>query len=88
VEQRTDVVVEDDVRQEGNGQAVPRVVVRTTYRRHDGVADLFLGADVFVGGWRVNSRTYSTLAGASRRAAREMEIARTQRRGQYGRSPA
>jgi hypothetical protein len=69
---------EDDVRQEGAG-GVLRVVVRKFLA--DGE---FVGADVLVGGWRVNSRTYTTIAGASRRAAREIESARTQRRGHFG----
>jgi hypothetical protein len=84
-------LVEDDVRQMGNGAAVPRVIVRSYYR-HDYSASSdgrrFLGADVYVGGWRVNGRRYGTVAGASRRAAREMEIARTQRRGHFGGDPA
>jgi hypothetical protein len=78
------VWVDDDVRQEGNDAAVPRVVVRKHFRANDTADGEFVGADVFVDGWRVNSRTYTTIAGASRRAAREIESARTQRRGHFG----
>jgi hypothetical protein len=76
---------EDDVRQEGDGQTAgrPRVVVRSYYSA-DSSGRRFIGADVYVGGWRANGRRYTTLAGASRRAAREIESARTQRRGHFG----
>jgi hypothetical protein len=77
------VWVDDDVRQEGGG-GVLRVVVRKHYRANDTADGEFVGADVLVGGWRVNSYRYKTLAGASRRAAREIESARTQRRGHFG----
>jgi hypothetical protein len=43
--------------------------------------DRFFGADVYVGGWRVNHRRYTTVAGASRRAAREIRNTAT---GRYG----
>jgi hypothetical protein len=75
--------VDDEVRQEGSG-GVLRVVVRKHFRANDTADGEFTGADVLVGGWRVNGRRYTTLAGASRRAAREIESARTQRRGHFG----
>jgi hypothetical protein len=64
----------DDVRQDGGG--LPRVVIRSFH-----TGDRFDGADVYVGGWRVNHRRYSTVAGASRRAAREI---RNTAGGRYG----
>jgi hypothetical protein len=80
---------EDDVRQEGDGRTVgrPRVVVRSYFTDDSSAASSgrrFTGADVYVGGWRANHRRYTTVAGASRRAAREIEAARTERRGHYG----
>jgi hypothetical protein len=64
----------DDVRQDGEG--LPRIVIRSFH-----TGDRFFGADVYVGGWRVNHRRYTTVAGASRRAAREIRNTAT---GRYG----
>lgn len=61
----------EDIRQEGD-DGRPRILIRSY---HSG--GRFVGADVHVGDWRVNHRRYTTVAGASRRAAREMQNTRT-----------
>lgn len=65
----------EEIRQEEDG-GLPRILIRSY---HEG--GRFLGADVHVGDWRVNHRRYTTVAGASRRAAREM---RNTAGGRYG----
>jgi hypothetical protein len=56
----------EDIRQDGGG--LPRILIRSFH-----TGDRFVGADVWVNTMRVNHRRYTTVAGASRRAAREIQ---------------
>jgi hypothetical protein len=65
----------EDIRQEEGG-GLPRILIRSYH-----TGGRFVGADVWVNTMRVNHRRYSTVAGASRRAAREIQNTAT---GRYG----
>jgi hypothetical protein len=56
----------EDIRQDGGG--LPRILIRSYH-----TGDRFDGADVWVNTMRVNHRRDTTVAGASRRAAREIQ---------------
>jgi hypothetical protein len=65
----------DDVRQDAAGGR-PRILIRSFH-----TAGRWVGADVYVGEWRVNHRRYATIGAACRRAAREIQNTRS---GTYG----
>jgi hypothetical protein len=65
----------------GNGAAQPEVRVRAWYSKDGDPLPYF---DVFVGGWMLKDGRYATRERAMLRAEREVEIARTQRKGHFG----
>lgn len=75
-----DITWDDVIVQAGNGAAVPEVRVRAWYDKDRNPMDYF---DVFVGGWMLSDGRYFTREGAMRRAEREVEIHRTERRGHF-----
>jgi hypothetical protein len=64
----------------GNGAAQPEVRVRAWYDKDGNPLDYF---DVFVGGWMLSNGRYFTRERAMERAEREVELARTQRKGHF-----
>jgi hypothetical protein len=74
-----DIKYDDVIVSPGNGAAQPEVRVRAWYDKDGNPLPHF---DVFVGGWALRKR-YATREGAMERAEREVELARTQRKGHH-----
>ncbi len=75
-----DITYEDEIVSPGNGAAQPEVRVRFWYDKNSQPMTYY---DVFVAGWMLKDGRYFTREGAMARAEREVELARTQRRGHH-----